>query len=351
MEAIIIGYCDDLPIGMGKVIVIGGGVSGMRAALDLAGLGVETVLVERGSTLGGLLGGVNRIFPSMEPSSEIVGPMVREVESSEFIEVLLGEGVESLDRGRDSIMARLSSGRELSGDGVIFATGLVPFDATEIPEFGLGRFPEVVTSLQLEGLLRESVNGKLLRERRAESVVFIQCVGSRVERRGHPYCSAVCCGGAIKNALLIKELDPEVEVSVLYIDIRTHGKGWEDLYREGRKKKIRFIRGQPSLVSRKPGVEGVMVSGENTLLKELYRIRADLVVLQVGLGISPDTREMLSSLGISMRGDGLPSDQLPDGVFLAGTVESPKEMAACLDQAGACAARAAGYLRLMDDGR
>jgi len=327
-----------------EALVIGGGISGMRASLDLADLGVKVRLVEKRPSLGGTLGDVNRIFPSMLPSNEVLAPVIGAVMESDRIEVMLETEVTDVRRDGGIFVGTLSPGKKIEAGCVVLAAGLQPFDATAIPEFGLGR-RGVMTSLELEGLLRDRGDGSFkLEGSEIKSVAFIQCVGSRVESRGYPYCSAVCCAGAIKNALLIKGIDPGIEVSILYIDIRTHGKGWEDLYREGRKRGIMFIRGQPSMVYQRPGVDGLMVSGENTLLKELYQIRADLVVLQVGLGTSESARRMLSSLGVEIGGDGLPAGDLPDGVFLAGTVDSPKDMASCIDQAGACAARAAIYL-------
>lgn len=333
-----------------QVLVIGGGVTGMRASLDLASLGISVHLVERDRSLGGLLGRVNKVFPSMRPASDIIGPMISEVEDSEAIQVHLGSEVSSLEKHDDLFKARFSSedGKniELEAGSVIIATGLRPMDPTIIPEFGYGIYSEVMTSMEFEALLRSS-DGTGIRGPEGAPVnklVFIQCVGSRVERRGLPYCSAVCCMGAIKNALILKGMDSEMDVSILYIDIRTHGKGWEDAYREARKAGVRFIRGQPSMVTRRPQAERLMVCGENTLLKELYELETDLVVLQVGLELPIDSRELISMLDIGIRKDGLPGDVNVDGVFIAGSVESPKDISTCIAQGGACAASAASHV-------
>jgi len=322
----------------------------MKASLDLASLGIVVHLVERDQSLGGLLGKVNRVFPSMRLASDILEPMIYEIEKSEAIQVHLASEVSSLEKRDDQFRASISSGDgkniELEAGCVIIATGLRPMDPTIIPEFGYGRYPEVVTSLEFETLLRTSgesgirgPEGALVRK-----FVFIQCVGSRVERRGLPYCSAVCCMGAIKNALILKDMDPELDVSILYIDIRTHGKGWEDAYREARKAGVMFIRGQPSMVTKRPGGKKLFVCGENTLLKELYELDADLVVLQVGLEMPTDARNLISMLNVGIRGDGLPEDEQVDGVFIAGCLESPKDLASCVAQGGECAAGAAGYV-------
>jgi heterodisulfide reductase subunit A-like polyferredoxin len=333
-----------------QVLVIGGGVTGMRASLDLASLGIRVHLVERDQVLGGLLGKLNRVFPSMRPASDIIGPMVHEIENSETIQVHLGSEVSSLKKHDGLFRANLSEDEgtsiELEAGCVIIATGLRPMDPTIIPEFGYGRYPEVVTSLEFETLLRSSGESGIKGPEGTpvKKFVFIQCVGSRVERRGLPYCSAVCCIGAIKNALILKGMDPELDVSILYIDIRTHGKGWEDAYREARKAGVMFIRGQPSMVTKRPGGKKLFVCGENTLLKELYELDADLVVLQVGLEMPTDARNLISMLNVGIRGDGLPEDEQVDGVFIAGSLEAPKDLASCVAQGKACASSAAGYV-------
>ncbi|NYT12070.1 MAG: CoB--CoM heterodisulfide reductase iron-sulfur subunit A family protein [Methanomassiliicoccales archaeon] len=332
-----------------QVLVIGGGVTGMRTSLDLASLGIRAHLIERDRSLGGLLGQVNRVFPSMRLASDIIGPMISEIEKSETIKVHLSSEVRSLEEHDGLFRASLSveggPDIELEAGCIILATGLRPMDPTIIPEFGYGRYPEVMTSLEFEALLRSSERGiKGSGGAPVKKLVFIQCVGSRVERRGLPYCSAVCCMGAIKNALILKDMDPEMDISILYIDIRTHGKGWEDAYRQARKAGVKFIRGQPSMVTKRPRAERLVVCGENTLIKELYEIDADLVVLQVGLEQTLDSRELISMLKVGIRGDGLPDDEQVDGVFIAGSSESPKDIASCMAQAGACAAGAAGYM-------
>jgi heterodisulfide reductase subunit A-like polyferredoxin len=333
-----------------QVLVIGGGVTGMRASLDLASLGIEVNLVERDQSLGGLLGKTNRVFPSMQLASDITVPMISEIEKCGAIQVHLASEVSTLEKQDDQFRAKISKGDgssiELGAGSVIMATGLRPMDPAIIPEFGYGRYPEVMTSLEFEALLRSSEQTGIKGPEGAtvKKLVFIQCVGSRVERRGLPYCSAVCCMGAIKNALILKGMDPGMDVSILYIDIRTHGKGWEDAYREARKAGVNFIRGQPSMVTRRPGSDRLLVCGENTLLKELYELEADLVVLQVGLELPADSRELISMLNLGIREDGLPDDGRVDGVFIAGSAESPKDIATCIAQGGACAASAAGYL-------
>lgn len=240
---------------------------------------------------------------------------------------------------------------------IVFANGLEPIDPSQIPEFSYGKDRDIITSLQLERMLSSNgpTQGRLMRPSDGSAprtIAFVQCVGSRVERRGVRYCSSVCCINAIKNAMLAKEIDPSMNVYVLYIDIRAHGRGYEIAYKEARQKGVRFIRGQPSLVLTKDGRP--LVSGENTLLKELYDIPADLVVLCVGLQTSELTKKNMMAAGLSMNSEGLVQvkDEMiePDqcsvpGVFLAGSVESPKDIKDTLLHSRVCARSVIAYLK------
>ena len=195
-----------------------------------------------------------------------------------------------------------------------------------------GRFPGVVTSPEFEALLStwesEGRTG-------AASVIFIQCVGSRVEKRGVPYCSNYCCMNAVKESIRLKRLDPQVQVHVLYIDIRTCGRGQEAAYKEARRLGVRFVRGQPALVMEKGSM--LLVCGENTILNELYEIQADLVVLNVGLRLSPETLRLAGQLGMALDEEGLLfGDDMMAGVapvLTVGCAESPKDVESCLEQA------------------
>jgi heterodisulfide reductase subunit A-like polyferredoxin len=171
---------------------------------------------------------------------------------------------------------------------------------------------------------------------KAYSVVFIQCVGSRTERRGVPYCSALCCANAVKNALALKRSDPSREVVILYIDLRTSGPGQEGMYREARRSGVRFVRGQPSMVLEKNG--RLMVCGENTLLRELYEIPADLVVLSTGLRQPPRELLLRDDLGIAQGTSGFPAPQTgTDGIYLCGSAKGPRDLPSALVDARACA--------------
>jgi heterodisulfide reductase subunit A-like polyferredoxin len=304
-----------LPTGR-KVMVVGGGVAGRAAAQALLDLGIQVILVERSPSSGVADCDSQDANLRVLTATRAVGA---ERNGAFRIEV------ESVQGG-----CRQSTIHEV--DAVILTTGLVPIDAGLIPEFGWGRHGNVISAMQLDGMLsagdirRPSDGGPV------ETVVFVQCVGSRVEKRGVPYCSAVCCANAIDCAIKLKQLDPKIGVYILYIDIRTAGKGQEAQYKRARQLDVKFIRGQPALVAKRPGTEKLLVCGENTLLRELYEIPADLVVLGLGLREDPENLELFRSLGVEMDGEGLiRTGDAPDqavatsaeGVFVAGSASAP----------------------------
>lgn len=318
------------------VIVIGGGIAGMSASLALTSLGHRVTLIEKDDTLGGRAAHLGLMLPQMLHCSEIIGPLVFRVLGDRNIQVMLSGEISSLGRDEGGYFAELDNGRRVSAAAMILATGLDTVPAGLVPEYGHGLRKGVMT---LEELEERFASREPLSEDAPRDIVFVQCVGSRTERRGVPYCSALCCANAIKNALLLKREDPGRDVTVLYIDIRTAGKGQEELYREARRSGVRFIRGQPSLVTEREG--RLLVCGENTLLRELYELPADLVVLATGLRQPPSNLLLMDELEITEGTAGFPlafgSRTSEEGVFLAGSVKSPMDMPTAERDARACA--------------
>ena len=236
---------------------------------------------------------------------------------------------------------------------IVVATGASTFDPARLEEYGYRRYPDVITTLEFERLINAGgpTGGHLIRlsdQREPRRVAFVQCVGSRDLRRGNPYCSNICCMETIKDALLIKEHWPEVGIDVYYMDIRSFGKGFEDLYRRSREQGVRFVRGIPGEVTAN-GNGTLHLVGENTLLQERYAEDYDMVVLSIGLEPRQDSVEVQRLLNISKSADGFfleahpklqPVDTATKGIFLAGCAESPKDIKDSVTQACAAASRA-----------
>jgi heterodisulfide reductase subunit A len=243
---------------------------------------------------------------------------------------------------------------ELNVGTIIVATGADVFDPSVLPNYGYGRYPNVITSLEFERLINAGgpSGGRLLRPSDLEipkHVAFIQCVGSRSNKTGKQYCSNVCCMNTIKDSLLIKEHWPKTEITVFYVDIRAYGKGFEDLYTRAKKEGVTFIRGLPAEIMEDKKSHDILLVGENTLQKEPYKIGAGMAILSIGLEARKDSEMIQRLLTISRNQDGFfleahpklrPVDAATGGIFFAGCAESPKDIKDSVTQASAAAARA-----------
>ena len=190
---------------------------------------------------------------------------------------------------------------------IIVATGTDIFDPSILDEYGYTRYENVLTSVELERLTNASgpTNGEVIRltnRQVPKSISFIQCVGSRSQKRGHPYCSNICCMNTIKATIMLKEHYPEMEVKVFYIDIRAFGKGFEDLFRRSKGLGVRYIRGLPGSIKEEPETHDLILTVENTATNQLESHKSEMAVLAVGLKAPEDMsaiQEMLPSSSAS----------------------------------------------------
>jgi len=237
---------------------------------------------------------------------------------------------------------------------VIVATGMEVYDPTELDEFGYTRHENVVTSMEFERLICAGgpTEGHFIRptdRKIPKTIGFIQCVGSRSENRGNPYCSNVCCMNTVKDTLLLSDHYPDVEAKVFYIDIRAFGKGFEDLYKRSREEGVKYIRGIPGEIEEDLETKNLLLTVENTTTGQLEKHELEMVVLSLGLVPRHDGDLLKRFLTLSNTVDGFlmeshpklkPVDAPTRGVFFAGCVEAPKDIKDSVTQAGAAAARA-----------
>ena len=244
---------------------------------------------------------------------------------------------------------------ELDIGTIVVATGYDPFDASEKEEYIFDQAENVITGLQIERYINASgpTQGHVIQPSSGETpkrIAFIQCVGSRDEKVGNPYCSRVCCMYAMKNAQLCVDHEPDTEVTIYYIDIRAFGKGYEEFYRASQEKYgIKFIRGKAAQLIENED-KTVVVRAEDTLIGKITEYEYDLVVLSVGLVPPHNSEELRQELGLSKSADGFfmeahpklrPVDTMTDGVYLAGVAQGPKDIPDSVSQASGAAARAA----------
>ena len=421
-----------------KVLVIGGGVAGIQAALDLADTGYKVYLIEKEPSIGGMMARIDKTFPTMDCSICILAPKMSDIGHHPNVELLTNsevtevkgyignfhakvlkkaryvtkdctacgecvkvcpivtpnefdvglatrhgiytpfaqavpstyiidmnlclnkDGVVVCDKcikacERQAIKFEMKPEiQEIEVGTIVVATGADVFDPSVIPDYGYGKFPNVITSLEFERLINAGgpSGGHLIRpsdKQIPKRVAFIQCVGSRSDKTGKPYCSNVCCMNTIKDSLLIKEHWPDTEIYVFYVDIRAYGKGFEDLYKRARKEGVVFIRGLPAEIREDKRTHNLWLIGENTLKSELYRTNADMVILSIGLEARKDSETIQRLLTLSRNQDGFfleahpklrPVDAATGGIFFAGCAESPKDIKDSVTQASAAAARA-----------
>jgi len=244
---------------------------------------------------------------------------------------------------------------ELRVGAIIVATGMGVYDPTALDEYGYTRFENVITTIEFERLICGAgpTSGHLARPsdmRTPKRIGFIQCVGSRTENRGNPYCSNVCCMNTVKDSLLIKEHHSDAEIWVFYMDLRAFGKGFEDLLRRSREAGVHYIRGFPGEVTEDPVTQNLRLKVENTTTCRVEQYEMDMVVLSVGLVPNEGLKRLASLLNLSQTSDGFvleahpklrPVDAPTPGIFFAGCIESPKDVKDSVTQAGAAAARSA----------
>jgi heterodisulfide reductase subunit A2 len=340
-----------------RCIVIGGGIAGMQAALDIAGAGYPVVLVEREHRLGGRMAQLSGTYLNLQDGGRKLDLMVRAVERMPGIQVLLGSQLVAcggyVGNFQVEVRATPPEGGEatsftLDAGALVVATGWDPYDLQRLPEYGGGLIPDVVSTLDFERML--AGGGELRRPSdgaEPRQVVWVQCAGSRDPQRGVPYCSKVCCMVVAKQATHYKQRLPDGQAYVFYIDIRSAGKGYEEYVRRAMEDAgVLYLRGKVSDVQEEGG--GVRVSGSDTLSGLGVDVVADLVVLATPMVCSEGAPSLAQTLHISTDAHGFfneahpklrPVETLTAGVFLAGTCQGPRDIPETLAQASGAAAK------------
>jgi len=328
-------------------LVIGGGVAGMSAALNLANQGFDVHLVEKESELGGRLLKLNRIFTIDKAPDELVGSMVKAVEGHPRIKLHMPAVVKAASGYIGNFDVSIDEdGQEASVKvGVIIvATGA---QVLELELYGYGKLDNVLTQLGLEQRLKDGKLGEF------RNVVMINCVGARIPER--PYCSRLCCMTAIKNAALMKEINPKAQVYVLHRDLMTYGVEFEEYYRKAKEAGVRFIRytlDNPPQVMGAKRVEAVKVYDE--LMDMEMELPCDLLVLATPLIPNADNEELSKMLKVPI-GDGgffleahvklRPVEFAMDGIYVAGSCRWPVDIKESIAQGYAAASESAIPLR------
>ncbi len=425
---------------MKSVLVIGGGIAGIQASLDLADRGMKVHIVERTPSIGGVMAQLDKTFPTMDCSICILAPKMIECyrhpnitihTQSEVVnlegsvgdfKVKILEHPRSIDTSKCTgcglcsekcpvkkpsiYQAGLGQRKaiyiafpqavpliatidreaclwftkgvcrscekvcpskaidyeqkektiELNVSSIITATGFEQYNPAEIGEYGYGRYKNVLTALEFERLICASgpTGGHINRPsdgKIAHDIAFIQCVGSRTQTTGYPYCSAYCCMYATKEAVLVKEHESSSNVTIFYMDIKTFGKGFQGFVERAQSHwGVKYIRGRPGEIREDPTTKNLTILYENTNIGRVERIEAEMVVLCTAAIPNRDNIKIAPILGVQLDEYGFfevrdpvssPVETGKPGVYVCGSCHGPRDIPESVAEASATAAKAA----------
>jgi heterodisulfide reductase subunit A len=422
-----------------RALVIGGGIAGIQAALDIADAHIPVTLVEKSPSIGGRMAQLDETFPTLDCSQCILTPKMVDVASHPYIELIPYSEVIELDgyvgnykakikkkasyvdfstctgcgtctqkcpvkvpnefnmnidkrkaiytpfpqavpnkpvidaehctmllKGKCGICAKFCEKgsinfkmvdevieREIGA--VVVATGYDLWDPKPYEEYGVGRFKDIITSLEFERMVSASgpTNGVPVRPsdgKVPKNVVFIKCIGSRDEAKGIEYCSKICCMYTAKHAILLHHKVHDSHAYIFYMDIRAAGKGYEEFVKRAQvETAATYLRGRVSKIYKKG--DKLMVRGEDAQIGQVVEVEADLVVLATAITAPKDNPALARLLGVSYDKYGYLSEAHPKlrpvetakaGIFLAGCTQAPKDIPDTVAQASACAAKVCG---------
>jgi heterodisulfide reductase subunit A len=364
-----------------RAMVIGGGVAGLQAALDIADAGYPVILVEKEARLGGHVAQLSGTYLNFDAAPDMLASMIERVEEHPRIQVLTGAEVQEaggyvgnftvkvsqrgdrstgqqeeslVDSSPSDLHSPISNLQSPTFDvgAIVVATGYELYSKERLGEYGSGKYPDVIDGLQFErmlasdgptgGQIRRPSDGKVPQE-----VVFVQCAGSRDPEEHKPYCSKVCCMYVAKQAIMYKQRVPQGQAYVFYIDIRSQGKGYEEFVQRAMEDyDVLYLRGKVSKVFGEDSK--VVVWGVDTLTGTPLEVDADLVVLATATVPSAGAKDLGQCLRVSVDEHGFfseahpklrPVESLTAGIFLAGAGQFPKDIPETIAQASGAAAK------------
>jgi heterodisulfide reductase subunit A-like polyferredoxin len=335
-----------------SALVIGAGIAGLQASLDLASNGFQVTIIEKQSQIGGTTLKLCKLYPTLLNAEDVIKPLVEKVVSNPNIRILTNSQVQSVEGAFGNFKAKATGQHteEINADVIFVATGFSQYDAKKVGQYKYGQYKNVVTGLEYEQMCNPNgqTKGKIVRPDNGEqpkSVVFVLCVGSRDEKHLR-YCCNLGCLNSIKHAYLLKEqYDKDVDAYVCYIDVRAVTKRGEQFYNKVRDMEVEFIHGQPSEV--REALNGTLtldVYDQST--SKLMSLTADLVVLEVGFTPQTDLKDILK---LPLDEDGFFAEKNPQlepyetpirGIYLAGAIQQPMRTSEAASGAAAAVLKA-----------
>jgi heterodisulfide reductase subunit A2 len=339
-----------------STLVIGGGISGMMASLEIANAGKKVYLVEKTDHLGGHVAKFDLTFPHLSSAKQMMRPILQRVENHPNIEVFLETEIKNVTgyvgNFTTTITNKNDESTELKFGNIIAAVGLKPFDPSKIEEYGYGKFPDVITSMEFEDMLG---TGKIVTKygKEPRNIAIIHCVGSR-NKKYHEYCSRTCCMVALKFVHQIRAALPSTNIFEVYADMRAYGKGHEEFYAMTTHKQIIFLMYDqqeklPVIREANRDDDCNMIIEMNEKLSGLpIEVPVDMVILMVNMEAHDNVKEVVHAIGVSLCGNQFFIEKHPKldpvatttaGVYIVGTCQGPKDIPDSIAQARAAAAR------------
>lgn len=335
-----------------QICIIGAGPAGLEAAYFLAEEGFQVCLLEKEEQPGGNLKHWIKLFPDFTDAESVRKELIRKV-NHQNIELKTNFAVNKLYR--ENKRWRIAGNQDkdaFEADAVLLATGFDVFDASRKEELGYTIYDNIITSVEFE---RMTKGGEILTSQGTipTRIAFLNCVGSRDEKVGNHYCSRTCCINAVKQAIEFKELVPEGEAYVFYMDLRMSGQQYEELYRKSQQDYgVNYIRGRISEASGTIN-NRVHIKAEDTLASIPLKMTVDLLVLMVGMEVCSASKPLIKQNGIegeygyAKTSDSFLKDNLTHqkGLFLAGACKRPLTIPETLADSRAAVLHIVEYLR------
>jgi heterodisulfide reductase subunit A len=340
-------------------LVVGGGIAGMSAALNIAEQGFKTYIVEKEARLGGNLNHLNELYPIEESAFDFLLRTIEKVKQNQNIQTFLSAKVKKVKGYVGNYVVSVEDSKnkvqDLSIGTIIVATGGKEYKPKDLFQYKKEN-ENVITQLELEQLLKEKgttwLNG-------INRIMTILCVNAR-QNEGITYCSNICCGNSIKNVGLLKKLKPELELIVLYRDLQMAKKRYEDYYRERRKDAI-FLRydldNLPIVKQKQKSPEKYEIKLYDTNLQDFLEFETDMIVLSTPIVPSDNLMDLAKMLKVPLDSHGFfleahvklrPLDFATDGIFLCGCAQWPKNVQDSISQANGAAGRACRFLSVKE---
>jgi len=332
-----------------RAMVVGGGIAGLTAALNIADAGYPVILVERSDRLGGRMAQLSSLYLNFDDSGGALERIVDAVTSHPLIQVLSSTEVTGLEGYVGNFKAAVSGSEDAVFDvgAVVLATGFDLYGKENLVEYGGDRHPDVVDSLEFEAMLRAGEvrrpsDGQVPRE-----VVWVQCAGSRAPQFHRPYCSKICCMVVAKQSIAYRRLVPEGQAYVFYIDIRSQGRGYDEFVQRAMEEYgVIYLRGKVSRVIQRD--RRLEVWGADTLSGRAVRVEADLAVLATAAVPSAGSDDLARLMHVATDENGFlaeahpklrPVESLTAGIFLAGAAQFPKDIPESVAQGAGAACK------------